>query len=40
MLLEIAGDEMHFQTVSRTGTTIDSGTIRQFDAGSTASVPD
>ena len=35
MLLEIAGSEMFFQTVSRTGTTVDSGVIRrQNSAGS------
>ena len=27
MILEIAGDEMHFQTISRTGETVDSGLI-------------
>jgi hypothetical protein len=38
MLVEIAGDELHFQTVSRTGQTVDSGVIRRVakitDAGS------
>lgn len=29
MLVEIAGDELHFQTVSRTGQTVDSGVIRR-----------
>jgi hypothetical protein len=29
MLVEIAGDELHFQTVSRTGVTVDSGVIRR-----------
>ena len=29
MLVEIAGDEMFFQTVSRTGATVDSGVIRR-----------
>ena len=27
MLVEIAGDELHFQTISRTGMTVDSGVI-------------
>jgi predicted phosphodiesterase len=29
MLVEIAGDELHFQTISRTGRTVDSGVIRR-----------
>jgi hypothetical protein len=29
MLVEIAGDELHFQTISRTGRTVDSGIIRR-----------
>jgi len=29
MLIEIAGDEMHFQTISRTGVTVDSGVIHR-----------
>ena len=29
MLFEVAGDEMYFQAISRTGETIDSGTIRR-----------
>ena len=29
MLIEIAGDEMYFQTISRTGDTVDSGVIRR-----------
>jgi predicted phosphodiesterase len=29
MLVEIAGDELHFQTISRTGRTVDSGLIRR-----------
>jgi hypothetical protein len=29
MLVEIAGDQMAFQVVSRTGTTVDSGTIQR-----------
>ncbi|HEY8561596.1 MAG TPA: metallophosphoesterase [Pyrinomonadaceae bacterium] len=28
MLLEIAGDEMHFQVISRTGATVDSGVVK------------
>ena len=27
MLVEVAGDEMYFQVISRTGETVDSGTI-------------
>jgi hypothetical protein len=27
MLFEVAGDQMHFQAISRTGETIDSGVI-------------
>ena len=30
MLVEIAGDDLHFQTVSRTGGTVDSGMIRRL----------
>jgi predicted MPP superfamily phosphohydrolase len=30
MVVEIAGDEMHFQVVSRTGVTVDSGQIRRL----------
>jgi hypothetical protein len=29
MLMEIAGDELHFQAISRTGATVDSGVIRR-----------
>jgi hypothetical protein len=29
MLVEIDGNELSFQTISRTGTTVDSGTIRR-----------
>lgn len=29
MLIEIAGDEMYFQTISRTGVTVDSGVIKR-----------
>lgn len=29
MLIEIAGDELHFQTISRTGATVDSGVIHR-----------
>ena len=29
MLVEIAGDELHYQTISRTGRTVDSGIIRR-----------
>ena len=31
MLVEIAGDEMYFQTVSRTGVTVDKGVIRRLE---------
>lgn len=30
MLVEIAGDELHFQTISRTGRTVDSGVIQRL----------
>ncbi len=37
MLMEIAGDELHFQTISRTGETVDSGVIvRQEKAAQAA----
>jgi predicted phosphodiesterase len=40
MLVEIAGDEFHFKTISRTGLTIDSGVIQRIPAISgTASWP-
>jgi hypothetical protein len=29
MLVEVAGDELHFQTISRTGLTVDSGMVRR-----------
>jgi hypothetical protein len=29
MLVEISGDELHFQTISRTGLTVDSGVINR-----------
>ena len=29
MLIEIAGDEMYFQAISRAGATVDSGVIRR-----------
>ena len=29
MLVEIAGDELHFQTISRTGLSVDTGVIRR-----------
>ncbi len=32
VLVEIAGDELYFQTLSRTGTTVDSGVIRRTHA--------
>ena len=32
MLVEVAGNEMSFQTISRTGTTVDSGTIQRRGA--------
>lgn len=35
MLLEIAGDEMHFQVISRTGETVDSGVIVNQRKGAT-----
>jgi len=33
--VEVAGDEMFFQTISRSGTTVDSGVIRRVAAGGT-----
>jgi 3',5'-cyclic AMP phosphodiesterase CpdA len=36
MLIEIAGDEMYFQTISRTGDTVDSGVIHRADAAGIA----
>ena len=38
MLVEIAGDEMFFQAISRTGTTVDRGTIRRQVGDSAAKV--
>jgi len=32
MLVEIAGDDMYFETISRTGQTVDSGTIHRQPA--------
>lgn len=39
MILEIAADEMFFQTISRAGDTIDSGTIQRLGPASTVSTP-
>jgi hypothetical protein len=36
MLVEIAGDELFFQAISRQGTTVDKGTIRRRDASKPA----
>lgn len=36
MLIEIAGDEMHFQTIDADGKTIDSGAVRRREATTTA----
>lgn len=36
MLVEIAGDELHFQTITRTGRTIDSGVIQRLAPAVTA----
>jgi 3',5'-cyclic AMP phosphodiesterase CpdA len=36
MLVEVAGDELHFQTISRTGRTVDSGVIRRVTTVSSA----
>ena len=38
MLVEIAGDEMFFQAISRTGATVDRGTIRRQMGDSAAKV--
>jgi hypothetical protein len=40
MLIEIAGDELHFQAISRTGRTVDSGTIVRTEAQPRAGIPD
>lgn len=39
MLVEIAGDQMYFQTITRTGTTVDSGVIRRREVRPSASAP-
>ncbi|MEO5761793.1 MAG: metallophosphoesterase [Vicinamibacteria bacterium] len=39
MICEIAGDEMFFQAISRTGTTVDSGVIRRQGGATTISAP-
>ena len=36
MLVEVAGDQLHFQTISRTGRTVDSGVIRRVTTVSSA----
>ena len=36
MLVEIAGDELHFQTITRTGRTIDSGVVQRLSSPVTA----
>lgn len=38
MLLEIAGDEMHFQTIALSGETVDRGAMRRRDAALTGNV--
>ena len=35
MLVEISGDELYFQAISRTGATVDSGVVRRAGAGGT-----
>jgi predicted MPP superfamily phosphohydrolase len=35
LIVEVAGDEMFFQTISRSGATVDSGVIRRVAAGGT-----
>jgi hypothetical protein len=37
MIAEIDGDEMHYQAISRKGTTIDSGVFKRVGAGAAAS---
>jgi hypothetical protein len=37
MLVEIAGDELHFQTISRKGLTVDSGVVRHAGSATTTS---
>jgi hypothetical protein len=39
MLIEIAGDELHFQVVSRTGEIVDSGTLPRPDDPAAPSAP-
>ena len=39
MLVEVDEDELHFQTIARTGRTIDSGTLRQQEKPKPAPVP-
>jgi 3',5'-cyclic AMP phosphodiesterase CpdA len=39
MLVAVAGDELYFQTITRSGVTVDSGTIRRTPASSTAGTP-
>jgi predicted MPP superfamily phosphohydrolase len=39
MLIEIAGDELSFQTISRTGKTVDSGVIKRIAKSSMTSEP-
>ena len=39
MLVEIAGDQMYFQTITRTGTTVDSGVIRRREVRPPAPAP-
>jgi hypothetical protein len=36
MLVEIAGDKLHFQTISRAGQTIDSGVLQRQSQSSSA----
>lgn len=39
MLVEIAGDQMYFQTITRTGATVDSGVIRRREVRPSVSAP-
>ena len=39
MLVEIVGDQMYFQTITRTGTTVDSGVIRRREVRPSVSAP-
>ena len=39
MLIEIVGDDLHYQAVSRTGVTVDSGVLHRFNAPAVASSP-